>query len=218
MPSWGRTTVFSAEPRTANGHQGAEQQGQHVGDRSWCGRGATDQEIDFAASCTALSTSFLSTWSSLATFFCALSAAFSMASSIVVSPTITSAASPASMASPNSLTSVRDIPFHRCPLTPPMAAPTMADPMMEGGNKMPTSAPAAAPPQAPCRVVVSSLLTWTFPCVVLGDHRGVVGAHGAHGVEVLDDVVVGAGVDLAGVGPDVDEDAIGLRHGNAPFR
>ena len=55
------------------------------------------------------------------------------------------------------------MPFHKCPLTPPMAAPTSADPMMEGGNKMPTRAPTPAPPHAPWRVVVSSLLTWTLP-------------------------------------------------------
>src|ERR1700722_7801686 len=57
-----------------------------------------------------------------------------------------------------------------------------------------------------------------LPLVVLGDHSGVIGAHGADRVEVLDDVVVGAGVDFAGVRPDVDEDAIGLRHGIAPFQ
>ncbi len=59
--------------------------------------------------------------------------------------------------------SARDMPFHRWPLTPPIAAPTTAEAMMEGGNKIPTSAPAAAPPQAPCRVVISSLSTCTLP-------------------------------------------------------
>ncbi len=67
------------------------------------------------------------------------------------------------MASPNSLMSARDMPFHRCPLTPPAAAPTSVVTMMDGGNKIPTSAPAAAPPHAPWRVVSSSLFTWTLP-------------------------------------------------------
>jgi hypothetical protein len=47
-----------------------------------------------------------------------------------------------------------------------------------------------------------------LPVVILGDDGGVVGADGAYGVEVLDHVVVGAGVDLARIRPDVDEDAI----------
>ena len=42
------------------------------------------------------------------------------------------AAWPASMRSPNSLTSDRDIPRHRCPLTPPTAAPTAEETRIEG--------------------------------------------------------------------------------------
>jgi hypothetical protein len=70
---------------------------------------------------------------------------------------------PASISSPNSLTSERDMPFHRWPLTPPRAPPTAADARIEGGNSSPTSAPAAIPPHVPCRVAVSSLLTCTLP-------------------------------------------------------
>ena len=41
---------------------------------------------------------------------------------------------------------------------------------------MPTSAPAAAPPQAPCRVVRLVLVDVDLALVVLGDDCGVVGA------------------------------------------
>jgi len=78
-------------------------------------------------------------------------------------PTMTRAACPASMRSPNSLTSARDMPRHRWPLTLSTAAPTAAEAMIAGGNKMPTRAPTAAPPHAPCRVAISSLLTRTLP-------------------------------------------------------
>ena len=50
-------------------------------------------------------------------------------------------------------------------LTPPIAPPTKALPMIEGGNRMPTTAPTAMPPHAMCRVVVSSLLMWIFPAL-----------------------------------------------------
>src|SRR5580693_3581133 len=116
-----------------------------------------------AASRTASSRSFGLTSSSLATCFSAFRAALSRACCILLSPTTTSAACPVSISSPNSLTSLLDMPRHRWPPTPPTAAPTSAVPMTEGGNKMPTTAPAAAPPRPPCGVAVSSLLTCTLP-------------------------------------------------------
>jgi hypothetical protein len=48
-----------------------------------------------------------------------------------------------------------------------MAAPTAVVAMIAGGNKMPISAPAAAPPHAPCRVAISSLFSWTLPLASL---------------------------------------------------
>jgi hypothetical protein len=42
----------------------------------------------------------------------------------------------------------QDMPRHRWPLTPPTDAPTAAVAMIAGGNKMPISAPTAAPPHA----------------------------------------------------------------------
>src|SRR5215471_8178007 len=127
----------------------------------WAGVGG--QLISPAASRTAASISLGFTSSSLATCFSAFSAALSTACSILLSPTTTSAAAPSSMTSPNSLTSARDMPRHKCPPIPPTAAPTAAVPMIEGGNKIPSTAPTAAPPQAPCRVAISSLLTCTLP-------------------------------------------------------
>src|SRR6516225_1962966 len=123
----------------------------------------TDQLTSPAASRTALSMSFGLTSSSLATCFSAFSPAFSTACSTLLSPTMTRAACPSSMTSPNSLTSARDMPRHRWPPTPPAAAPTAAPATSAGGNKMPTTAPAAAPPHAPCRVAISSLFTCTLP-------------------------------------------------------
>ena len=53
-------------------------------------------------------------------------------------------------------------------------------------------------------------------CVVLGDHRRVVGADRASRVQVLDDVVVGLRRRLARVSADVDKDCIRLRHVVSP--
>src|SRR5215831_10270643 len=111
--------------------------------------GAGVQLISPAASRTAASMSLGLTSSSLATCSSAFRPALSTACSIVLSPTTTCAAAPSSMTSPNSLTSARDMPRHRCPLSPPTAAPTAAVPMIEGGNKTPSSAPTAAPLPAP---------------------------------------------------------------------
>src|SRR5215469_878094 len=123
------------------------------------GPGLAGQLTSVAACRTAASMSLGLTSSSLAICFSAFSPALSTACSILLSPTTTSAAVPSSMTSPNSLTSARDMPRHRWPLTPPTAALAM----IEGGNKMATTAPTAAPPQAPCRVAISSLLTCTLP-------------------------------------------------------
>src|SRR5215469_1605660 len=127
------------------------------------GPGLAGQLTSVAACRTAASMSLGLTSSSLAICFSAFSPALSTACSILLSPTTTSAAVPSSMTSPNSLTSARDMPRHKWPPTPPMPAPTATLAMIEGGNKMPTTAPAAAPPQAPCRVAISSLLTCTLP-------------------------------------------------------
>ena len=45
----------------------------------------------------------------------------------------------------------------------PTAAPATAVPISAGGKISPTRAPIPAPPQAPLRVPVSSLLTCTLP-------------------------------------------------------
>ena len=104
-PPWGRTTVFSAEPRMestrtvprsrdrmwravmvwrrawvrpiAGTLAGAPARGSTCAGACEPARPAVAQEISCAASWTALSTSFLSTSSSLVTFFCAFSSAFS---------------------------------------------------------------------------------------------------------------------------------------------
>ncbi len=72
-----------------------------------------------------------------------------MACSRVLSPITIKPARPSSIRSPSSLMSARDMPRHRWPLTPPTPAPTIAVPMIAGENRRPTTAPAAAPPQAP---------------------------------------------------------------------
>src|ERR1700722_2728620 len=68
---------------------------------------------------------------------------------------------------------------------------------------------------APCTVPRRGLVfvDVDFALVVLRDDGRVVGPDRTEGVEVLDDVVVRAGVHLAGVGPDVNEDTIGFGHG-----
>ena len=57
------------------------------------------------------------------------------ACSTLLSPTMSRGACPASMISPSSLTSARDMPRHRWPLTPPTAAPTAAEAMIAGGTR-----------------------------------------------------------------------------------
>jgi hypothetical protein len=101
--------------------------------------------------------------SSLATCFSAFSSALSTACSSVLSPTMTNAACPASMSSPNSLQSARDMPRHKWPLTAPTAAPPAVVMMIAGGNRQPMSAPTAAPPHPPCRVAISSLTADPLP-------------------------------------------------------
>jgi hypothetical protein len=50
-----------------------------------------------------------------------------------------------------------------CPINPPAPAPTIALPRIAGGKMMPTSAPTAAPVQAPCCVGFSVFVTRTLP-------------------------------------------------------
>ena len=185
-----------------------------------CGAGAgaaTVQESDCAASWTALSTSFLSTCSSLATFFCAFSPAFSNG---VLNRRLAHDHQ-GGLAGVDGVAELLHVGA-RHPL-PQVAADTADgrtdDGRADDGGREQDADQCARPGTAPGAVAGRRLVLVDvdLALVVLGDHRGVVGADGAHGVEVLDDVVVGAGVDLAGVRPDVDEDAVCLRHGNAPF-
>ena len=62
--------------------------------------------------------------------------------------------------------------------------------MIEGGNKMPMMAPAAAPPQDSVQGGHLVLVDVHLPGFVLGDHRGVVCADCPGGVKVLHQVVV----------------------------
>ena len=55
------------------------------------------------------------------------------------------------------------MPFVRCPVRPPAPAPTIALPRIAGGKMIPTSAPTAAPVQAPCWVGFSVFVTRTLP-------------------------------------------------------
>ena len=55
------------------------------------------------------------------------------------------------------------MPRERCPVRPPAPAPTIALPMIAGGKTIPTSAPTAAPVQAPCCVGFSVFVTRTLP-------------------------------------------------------
>ena len=86
------------------------------------------------------------------------------------------------------------MPRERCPVRPPAPAPTIALPMIEGGKMIPTSAPTAAPVQAPCWVGFSVFVTRTLPSVLLSDHRRVEGPDRSGGVEVEHGLVVGLGV------------------------
>ena len=61
----------------SSARRGAADRPNATGRASWPDPTAVVQESSCAASWTALSTSFLSTCSSLATFFCAFSSAFS---------------------------------------------------------------------------------------------------------------------------------------------
>jgi len=121
----------------------------------------------FAASFSAFSSSFSSCfWSALISFsmilFARDIAAFICSSSFDF-PTTTSAAVPSSSSSPSSFMSLRDMPFQRWPMTPPVAPPTTAPAMIDGGNRMPTTAPTAMPVQAPCCVGFSHFSTRTLP-------------------------------------------------------
>ena len=74
-----------------------------------------------------------------------------------------SAASPSSMNSPSSSTSLRDMPLQKWPMAPPISPPAAAPMRMPGGKSRPSTAPTATPPQAPCWVGFSCFLTWTLP-------------------------------------------------------
>jgi uncharacterized protein DUF4241 len=126
--------------------------------------GAWQDHISLTVSCKALSTSFGDTSSSLAVCFSALVTAFLIASSTLLSPTMTSPAWPGSMKSPSCFASDRDIPLARCPLTPPITPPAAAAPRTAGGKMTPTAAPAATPHQAAVAPgeypVLLSLVRW----------------------------------------------------------
>ena len=141
----------------------------------------------------------------------AFSAALSMACSTLLSPTMTRAACPSSMMSPNSLTSARDMPRHRWPPTPPTAAPTAAP--TDRGREQDAHDGAdgrTAPRPVPGGHLI--LVHMHVAPVVLGDHRGVVGADRARGMQVLDHVIIGPRRRLTRVGADVDENCVSLRH------
>src|SRR5262249_31876675 len=91
------------------------------------------------------------------------------ASSTFDSPTTTSATSPASSASPTSFMSPRDMPRQKWPTSPPAPAPRAPLTRIEGGNRIPTSAPTPSPAQAPCRVGVPPF-SWT-PVRLVGNVR-----------------------------------------------
>src|SRR5215467_10757738 len=123
--------------------------------------------ISLTACCSALSRSLGSTSRSSAVSFTALVTAFFTASLTLLSPTTTRPAWPGSMKSPSCLAWDRDMPLARWPLTPPMTPPAAAAPRTADGNRTPTAAPAAMPHQAPWRVAVSSLFSWTLPLASL---------------------------------------------------
>ena len=104
------------------------------------------------------------------------------------------------------------MPRQRCPTRPPAPAPTTPEAMIDGGNRMPTTAPtASARPGA----VLGRLLVLVHMdlAVVLGDDRGVIGADQAGRVQILEGLVVGARTRFGGVGGDVEEDGVlGHRH------
>ena len=75
---------------------------------------------------------------------------------------------------------------------------------------MPTTAPTAAPPHAPCRVAIYVLIDVYLAVTVLGDHGGVVGPDRARGVQVLHDVVIGPRHLLVGIGADEQEYSVSL--------
>src|SRR5699024_10671169 len=117
----------------------------------------------FSRSASALSISLAWTLTSLRSCLIACSSAFSTASLMVRSPMTSRAAWPARLSSPSSLTAARDRPPRRWPARPPAAPSTAAEAMIDGGNRTPSTPPAARPHQAPLRVEVSSLLTWILP-------------------------------------------------------